>query len=59
MHTKNVSEEIITYYFWKDCQCNTFFPKAKTNDAVLLFQKKKTKKKKEEDHFFYSSYLKL
>lgn len=44
VHTKNVAEEIIPYYFWKDCQCNAFFSKAKANDTVLLFWEKKKKK---------------
>lgn len=41
MHTKDVAEEIIPYYFWKVCQCNTIFSKAKASGTVLLLWKKK------------------
>lgn len=52
MHTKDVAEEIIPYYFWKVCQCNTIFSKAKASGTVLLLWKKKRSS-------FYNSYLRL
>lgn len=54
MHTKDVAEEISPYYFWKVCQCNAIFSKAKASGTALLFWKKKIKRS-----FFYNSYLKL
>lgn len=44
MHTKDVAEEISPYYFWKVCQCNAIFSKAKASGTALLFWKKKKKK---------------